>query len=345
MPNGRYPVKLATTTGDFAAYGATPAEQIRCFEGTGFRHLDLNLYRSIYPGSPLLNARWDGVVDEAAAAAAELGFDFCQAHAPDGKLHVPGEAFEVFLAATIRAIETCARLNIPAIVVHAQDIGGYPSRANRQENLLRNRAFFACLMPVMEKTGVQVLLENSCDTHAPTRRENPRNMPSTAAELLELIELIDHPLFHACWDTGHANIQGADPYQSLVELGGQLRGLHIADNYGDVDSHVAPFQGTTNLDALMQGLIDSGYNGYFTFESSHILRNGGAWPHFRREWNYQGQTVTRLMNVPLALKRQAVALLYQIGRHMLATYDCLEEDEPVSTGATARTVKKGMLGR
>ena len=95
MPNGRYPVKLATTTGDFAAYGATPAEQIRCFEGTGFRHLDLNLYRSIYPGSPLLNARWDGVVDEAAAAAAELGFDFCQAHAPDGKLHVPGEAFEV----------------------------------------------------------------------------------------------------------------------------------------------------------------------------------------------------------------------------------------------------------
>ena len=319
-------MKLATTTGDFAAYGTTPAEQIRCFEGTGFRHLDLNLYRSIYPGSPLLDARWDGLVSEAAETAAALGFDFCQAHAPCGKLHVPGEAFSVFLAATIRSIETCARLNIPAIVVHAQDIGGYPSRANRRENLLRNRAFFACLMPVMEKTGVQVLVENSCDTHAPTRRENLRNMPSTAAELLELIEFIDHPLVHACWDTGHANIQGLDQYQSLVELGERLRGVHIADNYGDVDSHVAPFQGTTNLDAVMQGLIDSGYAGTFTFEAGNILRNGAAWPHDRREWSHQGQPVTRLMDVPLALKRQAVALLYQIGRHILATYGCLEKD-------------------
>jgi sugar phosphate isomerase/epimerase len=333
-------MKLATTTGDFGAYGATPAEQVRCFEGTGFRHLDLNLYRSIYLGSPMLDERWDGLVDEVAGAAAGLGFDFCQAHAPDGKLHVPGEAFTVFQKATIRSIETCGRLGIPAIVVHAQDIGGYPSRANRRENLLRNRAFFASLMPTMEKTGVQVLIENSCDTHAPTRRENPRNMPSTAAELLELVEFIDHPLIHVCWDTGHANIQGADPYQSLVELGGRLRGVHIADNYGDVDSHVAPFQGTTNLDAVMQGLIDSGYSGYFTFEAGNLLRNGSAWPHYRREWSYQGKPVTRLMDVPLALRRQAVALLYQIGRHMLATYDCLEEDDPPRAGEPPRPCKE-----
>ena len=51
------------------------------------------------------------------------------------------------------------------------------------------------------------------------------------------------------------------------------------------------------------------------------------------------------MDVPLALKRQAVALLYQIGRHMLDAYDCLEEDEPAPTGATARASKKGRQGR
>jgi sugar phosphate isomerase/epimerase len=320
-------MKLATTTGDLAAYGATPAEQIRCFEGTGFCHLDLNLFRSVHEDSPLLDARWDGIIDEAAETAAALGMDFCQAHAPQGNLHVPGETFNVFLGATIRSIETCARLGIPAIVVHAQDIGGYPSRENRRQNLLRNRAFFAHLFPVMEKTGVHVLVENSCDTHAPTRRENLRNMPSTAGELLELVEAIDHPLAQICWDTGHANIQGVDQYQSLVELGDRLRGVHIADNYGDVDSHVAPFQGTTNFDAVMQGLIDGGYTGFFTFESCNILRNGNVWPHFRRAWRYNGEAATSLMNVPLDLKRRAVALLYQIGRHILDTYGCLEEGD------------------
>lgn len=318
-------MKLATTTADLERYADTPAGQVRLFEGTGFRYLDLNLYRGVHAGSPLLDARWDAMVDDAAAAAASLGIRFCQAHAPDGKLHGVGEAFDVFLGATIRAIETCGRLGIPGIVTHQQDIGGYPSRENRRLNLQRNRDFFAKLFPVMEKTGVQVLVENSCDKHAPTRQENVRHFPSTAAELLELAEYIDHPLLQICWDTGHANVQGVDQYQSLVELGGRLRAVHIADNYGDMDSHVAPFQGTTNLDAVMQGLLDSGYQGYFTFESSHILRNGGAWPNIRREWSRNGEQVTRLMDVPLALKRQSIALLYQIGKHILTEYGCFEE--------------------
>jgi sugar phosphate isomerase/epimerase len=104
-----------------------------------------------------------------------------------------------------------------------------------------------------------------------------------------------------------------------------LRGLHINDNYGDMDSHVAPFQGTTNMDAVMQGLLDIGYGGYFTFEASNILRDGASWPNFRREWQFRSEKVTRLMNVPIELKRQAVALLYQIGRHLLTEYGCFDE--------------------
>lgn len=315
---------LATTTADLSRYAETLADCVRLFEETGFRHLDLNLYRSIYQGSPLLDERWDREVGEAAEAAAALNIRFCQAHAPDGKLFGTDEAFDVFLNATVRSIETCARLGIPNIVVHQQDIGGYPSRDYRRLNLQRNRDFFVRLFPAMERTGVHVLIENSCDRHAPTPQQNVRHFPSTAAELLELAEFIDHPLLQICWDTGHANIQGVDQYQSLIELGDQLRAVHIADNYGDMDSHVAPYQGTTNLDAVMQGLLDIGYAGAFTFEASNILRNGGAWPNFRREWTHQGEKVTRLMHVPVALKQQAVALLYQIGRHVLTEYGCFE---------------------
>ncbi len=318
-------MRLATTTADFRAHSDTPAEVVRYFAGTGFRWLDLNLYRSIYPQSPFLDDRWERWIDAAGAAAADLDIGFCQAHGPNGNLHGSGEEFDVFLAATIRAIDACARLAIPHVVIHQQDIGGYPSRENRRLNLQQNRHFFARLFPVMDKTGVHVLIENSCDRHAPTKQENTRHFPSTAAELLELAEYIDHPLLQICWDTGHANIQGVDQYQSIVELGERLRAVHIADNYGDMDSHVAPFQGTTNMDSVMQGLLDNGYQGYFTFEASSLLRDGAVWPHNRREWCYRGEKVTRLMDVPLSLRQEAVKLLYQIGRHILTEYDCCEE--------------------
>jgi len=318
-------MKLATTTADFRSHSDRLSDLVEFFDGTGFRFLDADFYKSIYPGSPFLDSRWGKWVLDAGETACARNIHFCQAHAPDGNLHASGEAFDVFLAATIRSIEACAKLGIPHIVTHQQDIGGYPSGDNHRLNLRRNRDFFVRLFPAMEKTGVHVLLENSCDRHAPTKEQNIRHFPSTAAELLELAEYIDHPLLQICWDTGHANIQGVDQYQSIVELGDRLRAVHIADNYGDMDSHVAPFQGTTNLDAVMQGLLDVRYRGYFTFESNNILRNGAVWPNYRREWNNRGEKVTRLFDVPLALRRQAVTLLYQIGKHILTEYGCFEE--------------------
>ena len=318
-------MKLATTTTDFRMYSETPAKLVELFDGTGFRLLDLNLYTSIYSRSPFLDDRWKKWIDDAGETAASLNIGFCQAHAPNGNLHASGEEFDVFLGATIRSIEACARLGIFNIVTHQQDIGGFPSREYRHLNLQRNREFFEKLFPAMEKTGVHVLIENTCDQHAPTRSENTRHFPSTASELLDLADYVDHPLLQVCWDTGHANIQGVDQYRSIVELSDRLRAVHIADNYGDMDSHVAPFQGTTNMDAVMQGLLDVGYQGYFTFEASNILRDGAVWPNYRREWHYRGEKVTRLMDVPLTLKRQAIKLLYEIGKHILVEYGCFDE--------------------
>lgn len=318
-------MKLATTTGDFSSQSAAPADKVKLFEGTGFRFLDLNLYNAIHEGSPFLDDRWEKWIDEAGSAASALKISFCQAHGPHGDLFGSGEVFDVFLKANIRAIEACKRLKMPNIVMHQQDEGGYPSKEKHRENLRRNREFFARLFPVMEKTGVHVLLENSCDRHAPTK-EDRRHFPSTAAELRELAEYINHPLLQVCWDTGHANVQGVDQYRSILELGAQLRGIHINDNYGDMDSHVAPFQGTMNIDSVMQGLMDINYKGYFTFEASNILRDGAVWPNYRREWEYKGKKVTRLMDVPLPVRRQAIALLYQIGKHILMEYGCFEEE-------------------
>ncbi len=318
-------MKLATTTADLGRYSDTLSGQVKLFEGTGFRLLDLNMYDCLFKSSPLLGDLWESLTDDAGESAASLDMAFCQAHAPAGNAsHLSGEGFDSLINATIRSIEICAKLGIKNLVTHTLDIGGYPSRENRRQKQELNRLFFEKLFPVMDRTGVYILIENICDALSPTGKENIRHFSSTAAELLDILDYNPHPLLQVCWDIGHANIQGVDQYRSIRELGEHLKALHIADNYGDADSHVAPFQGTTNIDAVMQGLLDSGYQGYFTFESSNILRDGTAWPHYRHEWNYCGKKSTRLRDIPMSLKRESIKLLYEIGKHILTEYGCFE---------------------
>ena len=74
----------------------------------------------------------------------------------------------------------------------------------------------------------------------------------------------------------------------------------------------------------MQGLIDVNYDGYFTFEASYTLLNEKN-PYPRNPFIYNGQEVKKLLNPSLELKTQAVNLLYDVGKHILTTYNCFEE--------------------
>jgi hypothetical protein len=62
-------MKLATTIGDFLPWGVSPAEAVRLYEGTGFRHLDYSFYNVIKTGSPFLADRWLDAVDAAGREA------------------------------------------------------------------------------------------------------------------------------------------------------------------------------------------------------------------------------------------------------------------------------------
>jgi len=86
---------------------------------------------------------------------------------------------------------------------------------------------------------------------------------------------------------------------------------------GDTDTHLLPFLGTMNLDALMNGLRDIGYEGYFTFEVGGIFTS----PSRRRPYAAD----TRLAKAPLALKQAAERYMYEMGKCILETYGCFEE--------------------
>ncbi len=311
-------MRLATTIEDFQHYTATPAQAVWAMRGTGFRYLDYSFYRAIYPGSPFLTDRWMVQVEEAAEAAAELGFTFVQAHSPQYNFQNPAADHETGMLATLRSIEACGRLGIPNIVVHSGASHEMLYPGDRKAYFQANRAFYEKLFPAMEKWNVSVLIENSSEGNM-----GGRYFFMTGREMSDFLDWVGHPLLQACWDIGHANMRGADQYREILDLGGHLRAVHIQDNFGTFDEHIAPLAGTVDMDAVMQGLLEIRFPGPFTFEATNMLLARGGWPHER---TLTEGILRRPLDQPsLELRRRAESLLYEIGKYILSAYNCFED--------------------
>jgi sugar phosphate isomerase/epimerase len=180
--------------------------------------------------------------------------------------------------------------------------------------------FYREFFDLMEKYNITVMTENW---------DNNVTHFSTGKEIRDFIDHMDHPLLGACWDTAHGNIdrtsRGIGQYQNIIEIGDKLKGMHISDNFGDCHHHSWPFAGRINFDSILQGLLDVNYDGYFTFEASYTLLHHNNPPHGRAAWNHNGEVVRRLLDPPIELKKQAVDLLYEIGKYILETYSCFEK--------------------
>ena len=181
-----------------------------------------------------------------------------------------------------------------------------------EETFERNKAFFAPVLQRAEKYGVNILVENfnkiCLDNYF---------WIDNARDLLALIKYVDHPLFHAVWDTGHANLQEMPQHEELHLLGSEVKALHIQDNGGEWDQHLMPFTGTMNMDSVMQGLLNIGYNGYFTFEVGDPFTS----PEKKRQ--YDGES--RLQKTPLSLKIAYEKCLFELGKSVLSAYGVFEE--------------------
>ena len=67
----------------------------------------------------------------------------------------------------------------------------------------------------------------------------------------------------------------------------------------------------------MNGLLDIGYNRYFTFEVDNVFTPAAKRRPFARD--------PRLTEVPLELRDAFEKYLYCLGKHILETYGCFEE--------------------
>lgn len=298
-------MKLATTKSDFSRWASTSEERIRFIHEAGFRNIDISISSRL--------CRREDWMEEAKRirdCAEKLGVNLIQAHSPDGNALDPNKQDE-FIEITNRSIQMCEIMGVPQTVVHA----GYKEGIGKEEAFEENLAFYQCLFPTMEKTGVNVLIENGT-----SKNLSEYYKFLTGEEMVEFLKCANHPLLHAAWDTGHANTEGTQ-YEHLVTLGKELYGIHVHDNSGHGDEHALPYTGTLNMDDVINGLIDADYKGYFTFEAIRIFREAMSRHGKRHEFKRE----QRLLEPALEMQLDAERLLYTIGKYCLSSYGLFEE--------------------
>ncbi len=320
-------MRLATTTGDITQHGYALEDAIRIICAAGFRHLDLSFYDierkpEKRPGgmaSPFMENGWEDYADRLRAYAESLGADFIQCHTPGyTNPFTKGSAGVRLREATERSIRASARLGIPRAVIHA----GWEKGLSAEESCAKNRAFLEPLIPVLEETGVCLCVENS--TRVNMGEFNYHFY--TGETLAQFIDELNHPLIAACWDVGHAHLEGHN-YPDLLALGERLGAVHIHGNSGGRDDHVLPLNGTLAVDEVMCGLWDSGFvsrGGVFTLETDCLLLPEAIYPAEHRTMSY-GELPSSPA-VPTESKLLAdERLRYAAARRILEAYGIFED--------------------
>ncbi len=288
-------MELATTTGDFSAIAENQLKAIEYIAESGFHYIDYTFGPDYRLRNGIFSSDMDGYIKSLKEKCDELGVNLIQSHSPMGTPLDDKDGS--FLNDTLKCIEACGKLGIRNIVIHS----GYIRGLTKKQALEKNKEFYEKLLPAAEKYEVTILTENfnkMCfeDLY----------WIDNATDLLELVEYVNHPLFHVVWDTGHGNMQKTTQEEALKLLGNHVKALHVHDNNGLADQHLCPFFGTMDTASLMKGLKDIGYDGYFTFEADNFF----CMPSIKKAG----------FEIDLELKLKAEKLLYNIGWNILKDY-------------------------
>ena len=91
----------------------------------------------------------------------------------------------------------------------------------------------------------------------------------TAAATLDLLAEIDHPNLYLLFDLGHAQMSNEDPVEAIEAAGPRLGYVHLDDNNGVDDSHLALLDGVLTGETLrrtLAALPSAGYDGPVSLE-------------------------------------------------------------------------------
>lgn len=160
------------------------------------------------------------------------------------------------LQASIDGLHAAAALGADCGVLHL----GWQKDAWTDHSHGWAREAVAQLIPAAQAAGVHLLLEN---------------IISEGTRVQKLVHLLDEldpeGSVGLCVDLGHAHVEG-QVVEELQAALPRLRHLHVHDNDGCSDAHLAPGQGTIPWQEVIHTLQGAGYNGLAALEMRDYSR-------------------------------------------------------------------------
>ena len=205
-----------------------------------------------------LNPDDEDRVREIAEHAAHIGLVVHSAHAPFGPAYELCSADEEIRRKGVegvkRAAEAIRSMGGRIVVVHGSL--GLDGVADRRAPLERAVASIAEIVEYCRAIGVVVAVENLI-----------QGLGGIPEEIVAMISGFPEEHVGVCLDIGHAHLR-ANEKEMIAACAGRIITTHVADNFGEKDDHVLPFEGETEWPRVLGHLKRTGYDGALLFEIS-----------------------------------------------------------------------------
>lgn len=200
-------------------------------------------------------------IEKVKSISEEVGICFELAHLPFGiNPNASAESFSVFNQQVHDAIDAMALLGVSYATVHPNTITERTTYFNRKAQYDSVMKHLSPFVEHANRVGLNITVENMRLVHESFSVHRYCGDPE------ELCEIADALGIGICWDTGHGHINGIRQSEALEYIGSRLKMLHLNDNHGSDDIHLAPFMGTIDWADVMNGLKAIHYNGLLNFE-------------------------------------------------------------------------------
>ena len=251
----------------------------------GFTAIDWNLDHGLsgshikeltYAGMSIFERPIEEVITHYAPELAiirKYGLTVTQAHAPF-PAYVPGhpEVLEFMIGIYENCIRLCHHAGCRNLVIHGISLEE-SDHTNTPETIADlNLHLYESLIPTLLQCDVTVCLENLF-TRRPQPVEGACSDPHAAVALIDALnEKAGREVFGFCLDVGHLQLLNKNLRTYIPILGKRIKALHIHDNDGRNDLHLAPMTGAVNWDVLCDCLKLIGYDGDLSFETFMQVR-------------------------------------------------------------------------
>lgn len=198
-----------------------------------------------------------------------------QAHAPFPvyMIEYGEEFFDYMIEILNKCILLCDAVGCKNLVVHGISLSEQERRINDEDIDRINDKLYTSLIPTLNQTSVTVCLENLFRTTKNIKNQiylvggHCANAHEAVEEIDKLNTLAGKECFGLCLDIGHLQLSKQDIRKYTKIVGKRIKALHIHDNDGIVDLHLAPYTGTVDWQNFYTALKNIGYDGDLSFET------------------------------------------------------------------------------